>query len=191
MNVKEFKQSVKQNDNEMYIIMFMIITDESSMNDHQKIEIFLNNDDNINQIFFEYFDFQDVFFKTKANILFKNDSNDFVINTQTKKSLFDKIYNLSQSELKMLKKYIIKQLNKEFIVFFKSSADSPVLFVLKKDGGLCLCVDYKELNVIIIKNRHFLPLIQKTMNRLVEMKKFIKLDIQHVYNMIRIKKNNE
>ena len=171
--------------------MFTIIIDKSSTNDHQKIEIFLNSDDNINQIFSEYFDFQNVFFETKTNILFKHDSNDFVINTQNKKSLFNKIYNLSQSELKMLKKYITKQLNKKFIVFSKFPADASVLFVLKKDEGFHLCVDYKELNVIIIKNQHFLPLIQKTMNRLIETKKFIKLDIQHVYNMIRNKKNDE
>ena len=135
--------------------------------------------------------FQDVFFEAKTNILFKHDSNDLAINTQNKKFLFGKIYNLSQSELKMLKKYITEQLNKNFIVPFKFPAGAPVLFVLKKDGGLRLCVDYKELNVIIIKNRHLLPLIQKAMNRLVGAKKFIKLDIQHVYNMIRIKKNDE
>ena len=191
LNAKEFKQFVKQNDNEMYMIMFTTIIDESSMNDHQKIEIFLDNNDNINQIFFEYSDFQDVFFEAKANILFKHDSNDFAINTQGKEFPFGKIYNLSQSELKVLKKYIIEQLNKRFIVPSKSPASAPVLFALKKDGSLHLCVDYKELNVIIIKNRHPLLLIQKTINRLIEAKKFIKLDIQHAYNMIRIKKNDE
>ena len=75
--------------------MFMIIIDESSTNDYQKIGIFLNNDDSINQIFLKYFDFQNVFFKIKTNILFKHDSNDFVINTQNKEFSFDKIYNLS------------------------------------------------------------------------------------------------
>ena len=154
------------------------------------MEIVLNNDDNINQIFSEYFDFQDMYFEIKTNILFKHDSNDFAINTQDKESSFDKIYNLSQFELKMLKKYIIKQLNKEFIMSFKFPAGASVLFALKKNGFYS-CVDYKELNVIIIKNQHFLLLIQKTMNHLIEMKKFIKLNIQYTYNMIRIKKNNE
>ena len=78
------------------------------------------------------FDFQDVFFEIKTNILFKHDSNDFVINTQNKKFSFDKIYNLSQFKLKMLKTYIIKQLNKKFIGFFKSFANALVLFVSKK-----------------------------------------------------------
>ena len=76
-------------------------------------------------------------------------------------------------------------------MFFKSSADAPILFVLKKDENLHLCVDYKKLNFIIIKNQHFLPLIQKTRNRLIGTKKFIKFNIQHFYNMIRIKQNNE
>ena len=144
--------------------MFAIIIDESSTNDHQKIEIFLNSDDSINQNFFEYFNFQNVFFETKANILFKHDSNDLVINTQNREFLFNKIYNLSQPELKMLKKYITEQLNKKFIVLFKSPADAPVLFALKKNKNLHFCVDYKELNVMIIKNQHFLSLIQKTMD---------------------------
>ena len=119
LNVKKFKQFVKRNDNEMYIIMLTIIIYKSSINGHQKIEIILNNNDNINQIFFKYFNFQDVFFEIKTNILFKHDSNDFFINTQNKKSSFDKIYNLSQFELKMLKKYITEQLNKKFIMLFK------------------------------------------------------------------------
>ena len=121
----------------------------------------------------------------------KYDSNDFAINTQSKKLSFNKIYNLSQFELKVLKKYIIKQLNKEFIVFFKFPADALVLFPLKKNENFHLYIDYKKSNVIIIKNRHFLSLIQKTMNGLIEVKKFIKLDIQHIYNMIRIKINDE
>ena len=188
LNAKKFKQFVKQNDNEMYIIMFTIIIDELSINNHRKIEIVLNNDDNINQILSAYFGFQDVFFKIKANILSKYDSNKFFINTQDKKILFDKIYNLSQFELKMLKKYISEKLNKEFIVPFKFSAGAPVLLVLKKNESLRLCVDHKKLNVFIIKNRHSLLLIQKTMNRLMEVKKFITLDVQYLYNMIRIKK---
>ena len=78
----------------------------------------MDNDDNINQIFLNYFDFQNVFFEIKINILFKHDSNDFAINTQNKKFSFNKIYNLSQFKLKILKKHIIKQLNKKFIMSF-------------------------------------------------------------------------
>ena len=133
LNVKKFKQFIKQNDNKMYIIMFMIIIEKSSTNDHQKTEIILKNDDSINQIFSEYFDFQNVFFEIKANILSKNDSNNLVINTQDKESSFDKIYNLSQFELKVLKKYIIEQLNKKFIMPFKFFADASVLPALKKN----------------------------------------------------------
>ena len=171
--------------------MFTTITDEPPTNDHREIEVFLNNDDSINQISSEYFDFQNVFFEAKTNILSKHDSNDLVINTQNKEFPFNKIYNLSQFELKVLKKYIIEQLNKEFIVSSKFPADASVLFVSKKNEDFRLCVDYKKLNVIIIKNQHPLLLIQKTMNRLIEAKRFIKLDIQHAYNMIRIKKNDE
>ena len=48
----------------------------------------------------------------------------------------------------------------------------------KKDNKLRLCVDYHDLNVIIIKNRHFLSLIFKTLNRLCESKIFTKLNLK-------------
>ena len=72
-----------------------------------------------------------------------------------------------------------------------SFVDASILFVFKKDEGLRLCIDYKNLNTIIIKNRHFLSLITKTLNRLCEIKRFIKLNLKNVYHRIRIKKNDE
>ena len=72
-----------------------------------------------------------------------------------------------------------------------SFVDVSILFVSKKDGELRLCVNYKNLNAIIIKNRHFLSLITKTLNRLYKVKRFIKLNLKNVYHQIRIKKNDE
>ena len=144
INAKNFKRFVKEKMVEVYMIIFAIIIEESSMNDHWKIQIVLNNNDNINQIFFEYSDVQNVFFEIKTNILFKHDSNDFVINTQNKEFSFGKIYNLSLLKLKILKKYITEQLNIKFIVPFKSPAGAPNLFVLKKMKAF--------IYVLIIKN---------------------------------------
>ena len=59
-----------------------------------------------------------------------------------------------------------------------------ILFILKKNKDLRLYIDYRELNKIIIKNRYFLPLINKTLNRLNDIKKFIKLDLKNTYYYI-------
>ena len=59
--------------------------------------------------------------------------------------------------------------------------------MLKKNNGLRFYVDYRDLNAIIIKNRHFLFLIFETLNRLCELKIFIKLNFKDVYYKLRIK----
>ena len=72
-----------------------------------------------------------------------------------------------------------------------SLVDIPILFVFKKGEELRLYVDYRSLNAIIIKNRHSLSLITKTLNRLCEIKRFTKLNLKNVYHRIRIKKDDE
>jgi hypothetical protein len=69
------------------------------------------------------------------------------------------IYSLSERELEALRKYIEKNLVKGYIRPLKLPARYPVLFVLKKDGKPKICVNYRKLNDIIIKNRYTLPLI--------------------------------
>ena len=61
----------------------------------------------------------------------------------------------------------------------------------KKDGSLRLYVDYRGLNAVTIKNRHPLPLISKTLDRLVGVKVFSKLDIRNTYHRVRIKKGDK
>ena len=68
---------------------------------------------------------------------------------------------------------------------------SPVLFIPKKDGKKRLYINYWKLNAIIIKDYYTLPLANKLRDRLSEAKLFIKLDLQGVYNLIRIKENKE
>jgi hypothetical protein len=61
----------------------------------------------------------------------------------------------------------------------------------KSDKGLRLYIDYRALNKLIIKNRHALPLIDETINRLSNTKIYIKLDLKNVYYRIRIKVSNK
>ena len=72
-----------------------------------------------------------------------------------------------------------------------SFVDISILFVFKKDEKLRLYINYKDLNAIIIKNRHFLSFITKMLNLLCEVKRFIKLNLKNVYHRIRIKKDDE
>ena len=65
------------------------------------------------------------------------------------------------------------------------------MFVPKKDGTLCLCVNYWALNRITIKNRYPLPLIGELIDRLLGAKIFTKLDLKDAYHRIRIKAGDE
>jgi hypothetical protein len=69
------------------------------------------------------------------------------------------IYSLSERELKILRKYIDKNLIKGYIKSSISLVKFAVLFVLKKNGKLRIYVNYRKLNDIIIKNRYTLSLI--------------------------------
>jgi hypothetical protein len=139
----------------------------------------------------KYKDFANVFDKINANKLFEHDSQNHAINTKNKMSSFESIYNLSMTEFELLKEYFDEFLTKEFIVLFSSFVDASILFVKKSKNDLRLCVNYKKLNVITIKNRYSIFLINQLLNRLSDVKKFTKLNIQTTYNFIRIKKEDE
>ena len=72
-----------------------------------------------------------------------------------------------------------------------SEAGAPILFVPKKDGSLRLYVDYQGLNEVTIKNRHPLPLISETLDRLGRATIFSKLDLKDAYHRIPIKRGDE
>ena len=101
------------------------------------------------------------------------------------------LYNLSQNELAKFRRYLDNVLIKEWIKHFISLTKVLILFVFKKDEKLRLYVDYRNLNAIIVKNRHSLSLITKILNRLNDFKRFIKLDFKNVYHKIRIKRDDE
>jgi hypothetical protein len=71
----------------------------------------------------------------------------------------DLIYNLFLIELKVLKSYIENNLIKDFITSSVFSSSVLILFIKKKNDELRLCIDYKNLNVVIIKNKYLLSLI--------------------------------
>jgi len=99
-------------------------------------------------------------------------------------------YRLSYVEMNELKKQLKELLDKGFIRPSISPFGAPVLFVHKKEGTLRLCVDYRALNKITIKNRYPLPRIDELMDRLAGSKYFSKLDLYSGYHQIRIKEDD-
>ena len=91
----------------------------------------------------------------------------------------------------MLRKHINKMLEKGFTVPSKLPAGVLVLFTKKKDGKLRLCIDYKSLNTIAKKNKHFLPLMQIFLDFLERKKRYTKLNIISTYYALRICAGNE
>ena len=72
-----------------------------------------------------------------------------------------------------------------------SLAGAPIPFVKKKDGGLRLCVDYRQLNEITIKDRTPLPLIGESLDQLSNATIYTKLDIQDAYYNLQIAAGDE
>ncbi|SOV03296.1 uncharacterized protein UDID_18616 [Ustilago sp. UG-2017a] len=101
------------------------------------------------------------------------------------------LYLKGPKEMTELRRYLDENLKKGFIRPSKSPARSPVLFVPKKDGGLRLCVDYRGLNEITVKNRAPLPLIEEQLFLLRKARIYTKLDLRAAYNLIRIAKGDE
>jgi hypothetical protein len=93
--------------------------------------------------------------------------------------------------LKILKKYLDKNLERGYIQHFISPAGASILFILKKDGNLRLYIDYRNFNKIIIKNRYPFLLVEETLNRFSGAAIYTKLDFKEIYYKIRIKKKGE
>jgi hypothetical protein len=101
------------------------------------------------------------------------------------------MYNLSQTELVALRKYIDENLSKNFIRHSKPHARAPILFVKKKDGSLHMCVDYCGLKKITKKNRYPLPLISGLLEQLGSAKIFTKIGLRGAYNLVRVKEGDK
>ena len=124
--------------------------------------------------------------------LSKHKFSDHVIDFKKKaQSLYNFIYFLSKSKLKILKTYIKKHFANNFIRSFKSSIDASILFVKKKNDSFRLCVNYRDLNSLTIKNRYFLLLIEESLDRLSRTIIYNKFDIISTYHRIKIKKKNK
>ena len=102
-----------------------------------------------------------------------------------------RMYRMSQPELEVLRKYVDDNLRKGYIRPSSSSVASSVLFVRKPSGGLRLCVDYRKLNDVTVKDRTTLPLTDESFARLAEARYFTKVDVIAAFNKLRMKEGTE
>jgi hypothetical protein len=99
-------------------------------------------------------------------------------------------YRMALSELKELKKQLQKLLDKGFIHPSISPWKAPVLFVKKKDGSMRMCIDYRKLNKVTIKNRYPLPRIDDLLDQLQGARVFSKVDLRSGYHQVRVKEED-
>jgi Reverse transcriptase (RNA-dependent DNA polymerase) len=112
----------------------------------------------------------------------------YTINLKEKvKSFYKPLYALLERELRILRNYLAEKKEIGWIRRSKSPAKTFILFILKPDDSLRLCVDYRALNKVTVKNRHLLFLINETLDRMQGAKIYTKLDLRDAYYRIRIK----
>jgi hypothetical protein len=113
---------------------------------------------------------------------------EFIIELQTGTAPISKRpYRMPPSELAELKIQFQDLLDKGFIHPSASPWGCPALFVKKKDNSLRLCVDYRNLNAVTIKNKYPLPRIDILFDQLVAARVFFKIDLRSGYHQIKIR----
>jgi hypothetical protein len=99
-------------------------------------------------------------------------------------------YRVSGPELVELKKQIDELLEKGYIRPSTSPWAAPVLFVEKKDGTKRMCIDYRALNEVNVKNKYPLPRIEDLFDQLRGASVFSKIDLRSGYHQLRIQPSN-
>ncbi|KAB2632511.1 S ribonuclease [Pyrus ussuriensis x Pyrus communis] len=99
-------------------------------------------------------------------------------------------YRMAPAELRELKVQLQELVDKGFVQPSTSPWGAPVLFVRKKDGTLRLCIDYRQLNRVTIKNRYPLPRIDDLFDQLRGACVFSKIDLRSGYYQLKISRDD-
>ncbi|MBW0563175.1 hypothetical protein O181_102890 [Austropuccinia psidii MF-1] len=138
-----------------------------------------------------YHNHLDVFLKVKAEKLPPHWACDYHIKPDGLCPPVGVIYSLSNNESETLWAYTSDNVEIGFIRPRSSSTGAPVLFFKKKDGRLCLCVDYRKLNAVTRKNRYPVPPMNQLLTIFNSATIFSKIDLCGAYNLFRIKEGDE
>ena len=99
-------------------------------------------------------------------------------------------YRLSNTEMEELRRQVELLLEQGWIRPSSSPYGAPILFVPKKDGKWRMCIDYRALNKITVKNRYPLPKVEELMDRLHGARYFMKIDLYSGYHQIRVRESD-
>ncbi|KAL8114289.1 hypothetical protein AgCh_021224 [Apium graveolens] len=99
-------------------------------------------------------------------------------------------YRMAPLELQELKEQLQELLDRGFIRPSVSPWGAPVLFVKKKDGSMRLCIDYRELNKVTVRNRYPFPRIDDLFDQLQGAKYFSKIDLRSGYHQLRVREGD-
>jgi len=94
-------------------------------------------------------------------------------------------------ELVVVIELLEENMSTGFIRRSSSPFAAPVLFAKKPDGGLCFCIEYRDINSTMIKHRYLLPLIKETLTLLGKVMIYTKLDIVGAYNLVQVTEGDE
>jgi len=176
INSASFLQLARKKNHDLFVIFMR------NINKALKITSFI---DFVTLLLLEYHDFLDVFSCKLINTLFEQRFYDHKIQLQkSKTSTFESLYDMSQNELQVLKKYLKNNLIKDFIQVNSFLAIFLILFVKKSSEELRFYVNYQSLNIMTVKNQYSLSFIQETLDRLTKIKYYIKLNIIAVFNKL-------
>nr|GEY93786.1 putative reverse transcriptase domain-containing protein [Tanacetum cinerariifolium] len=99
-------------------------------------------------------------------------------------------YRLAPSEMKELAEQLQELTNKSFIRPSSSPWGAPVLFVKKKDRPFWMCIDYRELKKLTVKNRYPLPRIDDLFDQLQESSIYLKIDLRSGYHQLKVREED-
>ncbi|GJT49804.1 putative reverse transcriptase domain-containing protein [Tanacetum coccineum] len=99
-------------------------------------------------------------------------------------------YRLAPSKMKELSEQLQELSDKGFIRPSSSPWGAPVLFVKKKDGSFRMCIDYRELNKLTVKNRYPLPRIDDLFDQLQGSSIYSKIDLRSGYHQLRVREQD-
>ncbi len=186
----------KKNQTEIFAMFIKDINREITYNIQCKLDVinvFFTDETTQNlkdikaKLLSKYQNFLDVFDWVQADKLSSHHSYDHKIKlTSDVPSSCCWAYWMSFYKVQKVKKYLNENLFKEFITSSKASYFSLVLFILKANEDLWFCVDYRKLNAIIKRNRYSLSLIDEMINKIVDCKHLIQLNIISTFNKLRM-----